>query len=94
MVFSHLVQRIKVERDLEKIKQAAYELFTHLYKGNQTFKISAKRADKSFEYDTDEINQSLGAHLLKNFPGLKVDVKNPDINLQVEIRSEAAYLSS
>jgi tRNA uracil 4-sulfurtransferase len=85
---------LKVERDLEKIKRAAYELFLHLYTGNQTFKISAKRADRSFEYDTDDINQSLGAHLLKCFPGLKVDVTHPDINMQVEIRSEAAYLSS
>ena len=85
---------LKVERDLEKIKLAAYELFLHLYTGNQTFKISAKRADRSFEYDTDDINQSLGAHLLKCFPGLKVDVRHPDINMQVEIRSEAAYLSS
>ncbi len=85
---------LKVERDLEKIKQAAYELFLHLYTGNQTFKISAKRADRSFQYDTDDINQSLGAHLLKCFPGLKVDVRHPDINMQVEIRSEAAYLSS
>jgi tRNA uracil 4-sulfurtransferase len=85
---------LKVERDLEKIKLAAYELFLHLYTGNQTFKISAKRADRSFEYDTDDINQNLGAHLLKCFPGLKVDVRHPDINMQVEIRSEAAYLSS
>lgn len=85
---------IKVERDMEKIKEASYQLFLTLFKGNQTFKISAKRADRSFEFDTDEINHLLGAHLLKNFPGLKVDVRNPDINLQVEIRSEAAYLSS
>lgn len=85
---------IKVERDIEKIKTAAYGLFLNLYSGNQTFKISAKRADRTFEFDTDEINHILGGHILKNFPGLKVDVRNPDINLQVEIRSEAAYLSS
>jgi thiamine biosynthesis protein ThiI len=85
---------LKVERDLEKIKQAAYELFRHLFTGNQTFKISAKRADRTFEYNTDDINQSLGAHLIEKFPGLKVDVRNPDINMEVEIRSEAAYLSS
>jgi thiamine biosynthesis protein ThiI len=85
---------IKVERDVEKIKSAAFELFRHLFQGDQTFKISAKRAERTFELDTDEINHLLGAHLLKNFPGLKVDVKNPDLNLKVEIREEAAYLSS
>jgi thiamine biosynthesis protein ThiI len=85
---------LKVERDIEKIKQSAFALFRKLYKPGQTFKISAKRADRTFEYNTDDLNQILGAHLLNNFPGLKVDVRNPDINLEVEIRSEAAYLSS
>jgi thiamine biosynthesis protein ThiI len=85
---------IKVERDIEKIKQAAEELFHNLYHTKQTFKISAKRADRTFEYNTDDINQILGAHLLKCFPGLKVDVRNPDVNLEVEIRLEAAYLSA
>jgi thiamine biosynthesis protein ThiI len=85
---------LKVERDMEKIKKAAYELFENFYKKDRTFKISAKRADRTFEYNTDDINQILGAHLLESFPDLKVDVRNPDINLEVEIRSEAAYLSS
>lgn len=85
---------VKVERDLDKIKTAAKELFSSLYKENQTFKITAKRADKTFEYNTDDINQKVGSYLLKSFPGLKVDVRNPDINLQIEIRSEAVYLSS
>ncbi len=85
---------VKVEKDMGKIKSAAYDLFTNLYKGDQTFKISAKRADRTFELDTDGINHQLGAHLLKSFPGLKVNVKEPDLNLQVEIREEAAYLSS
>lgn len=85
---------IKVEKDVEKMKSAAFDLFTNLHRGDQTFKISAKRADRTFELDTDGINHLLGAHLLKNFPGLKVDVKNPDLNLQVEVREEAVYLSS
>jgi thiamine biosynthesis protein ThiI len=85
---------LKVERDIEKIKQAADELFRDLYTSKQTFKISAKRADRTFEYNTDDINQILGAHLLTSFPDLKVDVRNPDVNLEVEIRAEAAYLSA
>ncbi|WML54312.1 tRNA uracil 4-sulfurtransferase ThiI [Neobacillus sp. PS3-12] len=85
---------VKVERDIEKIKQAADELFRNLYHSKQTFKISAKRADRTFEYNTDDINQILGAHILKSFPELKVDVRNPVVNLEVEIRAEAAYLSA
>jgi tRNA uracil 4-sulfurtransferase len=85
---------VKVERDIEKIKQAADELFRNLYHSKQTFKISAKRADRTFEYNTDDINQILGAHILNSFPELKVDVRNPVVNLEVEIRAEAAYLSA
>ncbi|MCM3587892.1 tRNA 4-thiouridine(8) synthase ThiI [Mesobacillus maritimus] len=85
---------IKVEKDIEKMKDAALELFTHLYKEGKTFKITGKRSDKTFELTTNDINQEFGGHLLKNVPGLKVDVRNPDINLQIEIRAEAAYLSA
>jgi tRNA uracil 4-sulfurtransferase len=84
---------IKVEKDIEKIKSVSLKLVTKIYKEGQTFKITGKRADKSFELDTDGINQTFGAHLLKNITGLKVSMKKPDINLQIEIRSEAAYLS-
>ncbi|XJZ26494.1 tRNA uracil 4-sulfurtransferase ThiI [Bacillota bacterium Lsc_1132] len=85
---------MKVEKDIEKMKEAALELIKPLYHEGHTFKITGKRADKSFLLNTDEINREFGGHLLKNIPGLAVDVRNPDINLQIEVREEAAYLSS
>jgi tRNA uracil 4-sulfurtransferase len=84
---------IKVNKDLEMMKAAALKLVTSLYTGEQTFKITAKRADKTFSLDTNEINDAFGGHILRNIPGLKVDVRNPDINLQIEVREEAVYLS-
>jgi tRNA uracil 4-sulfurtransferase len=85
---------VKVEKDLDKMKLAALELFRSLYSEGNTFKITAKRSDKTFELDTNEVNYEFGGHLLKNIPGLKVDVRKPDINLQIEIRKEAVYLSA
>ncbi|MCL6570182.1 MAG: tRNA 4-thiouridine(8) synthase ThiI [Bacillus sp. (in: Bacteria)] len=84
---------IKVSRDLEVLKQAALELVTPMYKEGQTFKITTKRSDKLFELNTDEMNHTFGSHLLRNISGLKVDVKNPDIELRIEVRQEAVYLS-
>ncbi|OIK16915.1 tRNA 4-thiouridine(8) synthase ThiI [Bacillus sp. MUM 116] len=84
---------VKVKQDLEEMKEAALELAGSLYQEGNTFKITAKRSDKTFELDTDGINQLFGAHLLKNIPGLKVDVKKPDINLLIEVRKEGVYLS-
>ncbi|WP_040207626.1 tRNA uracil 4-sulfurtransferase ThiI [Neobacillus jeddahensis] len=84
---------IKVDRDVEVLKQTSLELVTSLYNEGETFKITPKRSDKAFELNTDGINHAIGGHLLQNIPGLKVDVKNPDINLRIEVRKEAIYLS-
>jgi thiamine biosynthesis protein ThiI len=84
---------IKVERSIEVLKQTSLELVRSLYKGGQTFKVTPKRSDKGFELDTDGINHTIGGYLLQNIPGIKVDVKNPDINLRIEVRKEAIYLS-
>lgn len=84
---------LKVGRDIEEMKQAALYYFEHLSEKISTFKISTKRADKDFPYNTDELNHILGGHLLKNTEGITVDVKNPDFNLRVEVRKEAVYLT-
>jgi thiamine biosynthesis protein ThiI len=85
---------VKVERDIEAIKAAALEMVKSLYSEGKTFKISTRRSEKTFEMDTNEINQALGGHILANIPDIKVNVKKPDINLHVEVRIEAVYLSS
>lgn len=58
----------------------------------KTFKVEAKRADKSFPLTSPEISRELGGILLKNFHHLKVDVHNPDVVITVEIRDFGAYI--
>ena len=84
---------IKVERNVESLKDAALEFVRAHYKDGQTFKVNPKRSDKTFELNTDGINRTIGAYLLQNIPGLRVDVKNPDLNLRIEVREDAIYLS-
>ncbi|CAH0346862.1 tRNA uracil 4-sulfurtransferase ThiI [Bacillus sp. CECT 9360] len=84
---------LKVDKDVEEIKKAALYYFEQLSENVSTFKISTKRSDKDFPYNTDELNHMLGGHLLRNTNGLTVDVKNPDFNLRVEVRREAVYLT-
>lgn len=55
----------------------------------KTFKVETKRADKSFPLKSPEINSKLGAEILKQYDHLKVDVHNPDILLQIDIRKDA-----
>ena len=60
---------------------------------NFTFKVDAKRADKSYPYTSPEICIEMGAYLLKRFPEMKVDVHKPSVMLTVEIRNKAYVYS-
>lgn len=57
----------------------------------KTFKVITKRSDKSFNMSSMEYSRILGGQILKNSK-FKVDVHNPDIYLNVEIRKEGIYL--
>ena len=80
----------KCDKDIEVIKEHALELFK-LEKG-KTFKIVTKRSDKTYPLISDQINRLIATHFFKNVPDIKVDVHNPDIQLGIEIRAEAAYI--
>jgi thiazole biosynthesis/tRNA modification protein ThiI len=60
---------------------------------NFTFKVFAKRADKRYPLSSPEICSRMGAYLLNRFPTLKVDVHEPDVALNVEVRSKAYIYS-
>jgi thiamine biosynthesis protein ThiI len=57
--------------------------------GAKTFKIEARRSDKSFPLDSYGIMREAGSAVLEAVPGLTVDVKNPDAVIEVEIREKA-----
>ncbi len=54
---------------------------------NFTFKVMARRARKNYPMDSMEINAELGGRILEAFPETKVDVHNPEVILNVEIRN-------
>ncbi len=51
-----------------------------------TFKVESKRANKKLDTTSIELSRNLGAYLLKNMSGLKVDVKSPEVLVNVEYR--------
>ncbi|MFC3922449.1 tRNA uracil 4-sulfurtransferase ThiI [Streptococcus alactolyticus] len=83
----------KVEKNLESIKQAVQEVMQDVYHDGLTFKITSKRSDHTFEMDSRKLNQYLGSSVFDVLPNIQAKMKGPDINLQVEVREEAAYLS-
>ena len=56
----------------------------------KTFKVVTNRSDKSFPVKSMELSSMVGAHILKNIE-CSVDVHNPDVYLNIEIRSNAVY---
>lgn len=83
----------KVEKTVDAVKKAVQDLMVDIYKEGMTFKISSKRSDHGFELDSRELNQVMGNAVFDVLPNIQAKMKNPDINLKVEIRDEAAYLS-
>lgn len=56
-----------------------------------TFKVETKRSDKSFPIKSMDMNNIIGSLILKNIE-CKVDVHNPEIILNIEIRREGFYI--
>ena len=84
---------IRVEKDVEVLKQAVQDIMKEIYTGKETFKIIAKRSDHQFELTSNELNQILGNAVFDIFPHIQVQMRQPDIPLRVEIRRDGAYLS-
>lgn len=82
----------KTENNLPAIKKLAFEVITEQYKNPTTFKVETKRADKSFPLESGEISRRVGGYLLANAPQLKVNVHQPDMILNIEVRTEGAYV--
>lgn len=58
-----------------------------------TFKVEAKRSDKNYPVKSPDICIEMGSYLLDRFPNMKVDVHQPEVRLQVEVRSKAYVYS-
>ena len=83
----------KVDRDIELIKEKAVEVVkSELSNKEVTFKVEAKRSDKLYPITSPELQKIVAKHVLINTDQLKVDVRNPELTLNVEIRPEGAFL--
>ena len=79
----------KVNNDIEEIKNASLDLIKQ--EEGKTFKVKCKRSNKRFELDSDTITRMVAPVILRD-TNLKVDVHNPDILLQIEVRDEGTYI--
>ena len=80
------------EKNMESIVATAKTYLPEKLAGKRTFKVDAKRADKKFPLKSPEISAEIGGVILSTVRGIKVDVKNPDVVVTVEVRDDHAYI--
>ena len=83
---------LQVEKDMSVILENAPEYLAEQLKQAKTFKVEGKRSDKKFPLKSPEISAQVGGAILSKFPHLKVDVRNPDILVTIEIREKFAFI--
>ena len=81
-----------VEKDFSVICPAAAEYFAEQLTAARTFKVEAKRSDKTFPLKSPAICAEVGEYLLEQYPHLSVDVHEPDLVVMVVVRDFAAYV--
>ena len=80
----------KVETSEEEIKKNVLEIVKK--EKFNTFKVETKRSFKGFPINSQDLSRQLGGLILKNIDGIKVDVHNPELHVNVEVREKYTYI--
>ena len=78
------------EREIDDIGNRILELVKD--KTFKTFKVITKRSDKKYPLESMEVSRLLGGVILKNISDIKVDVHNPELSINVEIRNNLVII--
>ena len=79
-----------VDTNIDVIKEKTLEVIKSL--SFKTFKVETKRSFKAFPTDSLETSRIIGGHILRNTDNITVDVHNPDVLVQVEIRDKNSFI--
>ena len=85
-----IVISYKVNNNIDELHNLLKEILKQ--EKFNTFKVETNRADKSFPIPSMEFSRQIGGFILKNF-SCKVDVHNPEIRVNIEIRNNSFYVS-
>ena len=58
----------------------------------KTFKVETKRSDKDFPMESPEFSKKMGGVVLRTVPNITVDVHNPELTINIEIRKDYSYI--
>ncbi len=82
----------RAEKNIEDILGVACANIPRHIKKYSSFKVDARRSDKTFPMTSPEIMASVGGELSELCPEVRVDVVKPEVVVRVEIREKYAYI--
>ena len=82
------------EKEIGELCRTAVEYLAGTLSAANSFKVEARRADKSFPMHSQQICEELGAAILQNYHNLRVDVHHPEVTVMCEVREEGAYITA
>ena len=80
------------EKDKDAIVKLAIDYLRDDMLRAKSFKVESKRSDKSFPMTSVELSQYVGGELNEAYPEVEVDVHNPELVVNIEVRDLAAYV--
>ncbi len=87
-----ICRAVACEKTLDAILETAKAYLPEKLQGIKTFRCEAKRSDKRFPLGSPELAAEVGGAVLSVMPHLKVDLKNPEVTVRIEVRDQAAYI--
>ncbi|MBR6626577.1 MAG: tRNA 4-thiouridine(8) synthase ThiI [Lachnospiraceae bacterium] len=83
------------DEGFDKLKETVVQYIADVYPGcTKTFKVHARRTRKNYPKDSMTINMEMGDAILKAYPEMKVDVHEPQIMFNIEVRERKIYIYS
>lgn len=90
IAYFHFAKR--VNSDIEDLKKTVVAFAEQ--KDFYTFKVDCRRPCKNYPMKSMDVNILLGSEINEKIEGKKVQMKNPDLMLRVELQGDQAYLSA
>ena len=87
-----LTRAAACEKDRDAIAKLAIEYLRDSMETAASFKVETRRGDKSFPMTSIELSQYVGGELSDAYPDIKVDVHDPELLVNIEIRDYAAFV--
>ena len=92
--FVAVVRAAASDKDPDAIFETAKKYLAEDFLRARSFKVETKRSDKAYPMTSIELSQTVGGLLSDAFPDVAVDVHEPELTVNIEIRETAAYVHS